>query len=296
MLTPDELALYEKAGRICAEARAYGVSLIKIGASNLAVSKAVDAKIIELGGKIAFPTQISCNHIAAHFCPDPDDNDTFKEGDLCKLDLGVHLNGYIADTAISVDLSADKRHAKLIAASKDACDKALEIAVPGTQLREIGKVIADTIRAHGFQPIVNLGGHGLSQWNLHDSPSVPNYDNADTEVLTEGMVIAIEPFATDGVGSVREADAGNIYTFLGKKPVRGMYARAVQDELARFEGMPFTTHQLKTGHKQAELGIKELLQAGALDAHPPLIESNKGIVSQHEHSVIVSKKPIVFTK
>lgn len=296
MLTPEALAAYEKAGRICSEARAYGVSLIKVGASNLAVSKAVDAKIIELGGKLAFPTQISCNYIAAHFCPDPDDTVAFVEGDLCKLDLGVHINGYIADTAISVDLSADKRYTKLIAASKDACDNALKIAVPGTSLRAIGKVIADTIHAHGFLPIVNLGGHGLSQWNLHDSPSVPNYDNSDETVLTEGMVIAIEPFATDGAGTIRESQTGNIYTHTGKKPVRSIYARAVQDELARFEGMPFTTHQLKTPHKQAEIGMKELIQAGALDPHPPLIETRKGMVSQHEHSVIIGKKPIVFTK
>ena len=113
MITHEARAAYEKAGRICSEARAYGVSLIMVGASNLAVSKAVDAKIAELGGKPAFPTQISCNYIAAHFCPDPNDHETFKEGDLCKLDLGVHIDGYIADTAISVDLSADKRHAKL---------------------------------------------------------------------------------------------------------------------------------------------------------------------------------------
>jgi methionyl aminopeptidase len=218
------------------------------------------------------------------------------EGDLCKLDLGVHVDGYIADTAISVDLSSDNRHAKLIAASKEACDNALKIAVPGTELRAIGKVIADTIHAHGFRPIVNLGGHGLERYGLHESPSVPNYDNGDTTVLTEGMVIAIEPFATDGAGTIREAQTGNIYTHTGKKPVRSLYARAVQDELARFEGLPFTTHQLKTPHKQAELGIKELLQVGALDPHPPLIESRKGIVSQHEHSVIVGKKPVVYTK
>jgi methionyl aminopeptidase len=295
-MKPSEQALYEKAGRICAQARAFGVSLITIGAENLAVSRAIDEKIRELGGTPAFPTQISCNHIAAHFCPNPDDHTTFAEGDVCKLDLGVHVDGYIADTAITVDLSADGRHAKLIAASKEACDEAIKRAVPGTELRTIGKVIADTIRAYGFQPITNLGGHGLTRYGLHEHPSIPNYDNGDDTVLEEGLVIAIEPFATDGVGSVREAQAGNIYSFLGKKPVRSPYARAVQDELARFEGLPFTTHQLKTPHKQAEIGIAELLRAGALEAHPPLIESQKGLVSQHEHSLIVGKTPLVFTK
>ncbi len=282
----EEQALYMQAGKICAQARAYGVNLIVIGASNLSVSKAVDAKIRELGGEPAFPTQISVNHIAAHYCSDPDDASAFSAGDLCKLDLGVHVQGYIADTAITVDLGDN---AALVAASRDACNAAVAMMKPGVELRTIGKLVEDTITEAGFKPLRNLSGHGLAPYVIHDSPSIPNYDNGDKTVLKEGMVVAVEPFATTGAGMVAEQDHANIYSVIMRKPVRSPFARAVQDAIGKYKGLPFTTHWLPMPQKQAEIGIRELLQVGALESYPPLVEIKKGLVSQHEHSVIITK-------
>ena len=293
MLTKEEIAHYTKAGHICSEARAYGVTLIKVGATVLDVNKKIEAKIIALGGKPAFPVQISINHVAAHFCPDPDDALVFKAGDMCKLDLGVHIDGYIADTAITVDLGDNK---ELVKASKEACEEAVKLAVPGTPIHEIGKRIQEIITGYSFAPIRNLSGHGLSQYGLHESPTIPNYDNKDKTELKEGMVIAIEPFATTGKGMIREQSAGNIYSAIKKKPVRSMYARNIQIEIEKFDGLPFTTHWLSMPQKAAEMGLRELMAVGAIDCHPPLTEVAHGIVSQHEHSVIVAEKPIIFTK
>jgi methionyl aminopeptidase len=285
---------YIEAGRITAEVRDYGATLIKPGASVLAVCKQIEDKIAELGGKPAFPVQISINHTAAHFCPDPDDTTVFKEGDLCKLDVGVHVDGYIGDTAVTVDLGD---HAKLVEASRAACEAALKLVRPGVEIRALGRAIQDTITSYGYSPIKNLGGHGLGRYIIHDHAiSIPNYDNGDTTQLEEGMVIAIEPFATDGVGMVHETAAGNIYSHVAKKPVRNMYARKVQDEVAKYNGLPFTTHWLSTPQKAAEMGLRELLAVGAVEAHPPLVENKHGMVSQHEHTVIVAQKPIITTK
>jgi methionyl aminopeptidase len=284
---------YRKAGAITAESLAYGASLIKPGVKLLDVCLATEAKIRELGGQPAFPVQISLNHIAAHVCPDPDDASVFKEGDLCKLDIGVHVNGFIADTAITVDLGD---HKELVAASKDACEAALKVVAPGVEIREIGKAIQEVITSYGYSPIKNLGGHGLNQFVIHDKPSIPNYDNHDRTVLTEGMVIAIEPFATTGKGMVQEQSVGNIYSQRMRKPVRSMYARNVQDEITKYNKLPFTTHWLSLAQKPAEMGLRELMAAGAIECYPPLTEVSKGMVSQHEHSVIVAEKPIVFTK
>lgn len=285
---------YLKAGKICAEARAYGASLIKPGVRILDVNKAVEAKIAELGGKPAFPVQIAVNHVAAHYCPDPDDTTEFKEGDICKLDLGVHVDGYIADTAITVDLGD---HKELVQASKEACEAAVKLVAPGVKVSELGKAIQEVIQSYGFAPIRNLGGHGLGRYIIHDhSISIPNYDNNDPTELTEGMVIAIEPFATDGKGQVQEQSAGNIYSHTQKKPVRNPYARKVQDEIAVYGGLPFTTHWLSVPQKAAEMGLRELTAVGAVEVYPPLTEMAKGLVSQHEHSVIVGKKSIAYTK
>ncbi len=286
---------YIRAGEICAQARQYGVSLIVVGASNLAVSKKIEEKIRELGGQPAFPVQISVNHIAAHFCADPNDSSTFAIGDVCKLDLGVHVDGYIADTAITVDLG---NHAALLAASREACEAAIALVKPGVPFRALGKVINDSIVARGFQPVRNLGGHGLARYVIHDHAiSVPNYDNGDESVLEEGMVLAIEPFASTGAGFIHDMRSGNIYSHLAKKPVRNPYARKVQDEIAKFGGLPFTTHWLSLPQKAAEMGLRELMAVGALEAHPPLVESAGVLISQHEHSLIVTKDGcIVYTR
>jgi methionyl aminopeptidase len=295
MLSADAIEKYQRAGKICAEARSYGASLIKVGAGNLAVSQAVEKKIRDLGGDPAFPVQISCNHIAAHYCPDPDDASTFQKDDICKLDLGVHIDGYIADTAITVDLGD---HETLVRASKEACEAALALVKPGVPMRALGRAIQDVIVKAGFAPIRNLGGHGLGQYIIHDhSLTVPNYDNGDETKLEEGMVLAIEPFATTGQGVVQEQSAGNIYSVIAKKPVRNPYARKTQDEIASLRGLPFTTHWLSLPQKAAEMALRELVAVGALHAYPPLVEVRKGFVSQHEHSVIVTKEGcIIFTR
>ena len=285
---------YVKAGQITAEARTYGAGLIKPGVRILDVCKATEAKIKELGGEPAFPVQIAINHVAAHFCPDPDDNSAFKEGDVCKLDLGVHIDGYIADTAITVDLGD---HKELVKASREACDAAVKLVTPGVELRELGRAIHEVITSYGYAPVRNLSGHGLSQYVIHDHEvTVPNYDNNDTSTLKEDMVIAIEPFATTGKGLIQEQNNGNIYSQLEKKPVRNIYARKVQDEIQKYKGLPFTTHWLSLSQKPAEMGLRELMQVAAVHCYPPLTEVAKGMVSQHEHSIIVQEKPIITTK
>lgn len=287
------LESYSKAGTITAEARSYGANLIKVGASILLVCRQIEAKIRELGGQPAFPVQISINHIAAHYCPDPDDTAVFKDGDICKLDLGVHVAGYIADTAITVDLGD---HADLVKASREACDAAVKLVAPGVELRELGKAIHEVITSYNYAPIRNLSGHGLNQYIIHDKPTIPNYDNNDHALLQEGMVIAIEPFATTGKGMIQEQSSGNIYAANRKKPVRNVYARKVQDEIAQYNKLPFTTHWLSTPQKAAEMGLRELLAVQAVMCFPPLTEVAKGIVSQHEHTIIVAEKSVVTTR
>ena len=145
---------WSKAGEIASEAREYGKKLIKVGSSHLEVTKSIEAKIISLGGEMAFPTQISINNVAAHYTSLFYTDLKFKEGDVCKLDLGVHINGAIGDTAVTIDLGSND---SLVKASLNALNVAIEIAKPGVEVREIGKVIHSEITSLGFSPIVNLG-------------------------------------------------------------------------------------------------------------------------------------------
>lgn len=288
---------YMKAGRIAAQAREYGKSLIKIGASLLEVTEAVEKKITELGGDFAFPPQISLNDIAAHYCAGVDDKTVFKEGDIVKLDVGVHIDGYVGDTAVTVVLGKDEKLKLLEEASREALNAALKIIKPGVTLSEIGRAIHTEITKRGFSPIRNLSGHGLDRFVIHDKPSIPNFDTGNEEELEEDQVIAIEPFASTGAGVIYESSNPTILSVEGSKPVRSPMTRAVLKDLEKYNGLPFALRWIvkKHGEGKTKFAFRELKNMGILKEYPPLPDKAHGLVSQTEHTVIVREKPVITT-
>ena len=287
---------YIKAGKISAEVLEYGKSLIKKGNSLLDATEKIEKKIFELGGKPAFPVQISCNEIAAHFCPVSDDKTIF-ESQVVSLDLGVHVNGAIGDNAYTIDLSG--KYNDLVTAAQKALEEALKIVAVGTELRQIGKVINDTIKSYGYNPVKNLSGHGLDIYNIHTNPTVPNFDNGDKATLKKGMAFAVEPFATTGAGIVAEKGHPTVFMIEHKRPVRSPITREILKEIETYGGLPFAERWLtgKLGAK-ANFALRELMQFGIIHKFPPLVESSKGIVSQAEHSVLIDDEGevVVLTK
>ncbi|MBN1792625.1 type II methionyl aminopeptidase [Candidatus Woesearchaeota archaeon] len=291
---------YIKAGKIASQALTYGCSLIVEGASMLEVLEKIEAKIVELGGDFAFPPQISLNDVAAHYCPPAEDKTVFKKGDVAKLDLGVHIDGYVADTARTVVIggSEDEEKLRLLSeASKAALEAALKLAKPGTPVSELGKVIEQEIKKRGFNPVVNLSGHGLARFVIHDSPSIPNFEAATNAILHKDQVIAIEPFASTGAGQIYESGNPTIHALSGAKPMRSQMTREVLKTIQTYKGLPFTTRWLvkKHGAGKTAFALKELRNARVLHDYPPLPDKAHGLVSQHEHTVIVREKPVVTT-
>jgi len=215
---------WKEAGEIARLALQYGASLIKKKASFLEVSDAVEKKIHDLGGIPAFPAQISCDGIAAHYCAHPDDVTVFED-QLVNLDVGVCFNGAIGDNAMCIDLSG--QWSDLVKASREALDNVLKIAQIGTPLREMGRTIQETIESYNFVPVRNLSGHGLDEWMIHTSPTVPNIDNGDTTELEDGMTLAIEPFASNGHGMIHEKGIASIFSHVAARPTRNPYAREI---------------------------------------------------------------------
>ena len=228
MAVMDIREKYIEAGKIASEALHYGAKLIKVDASLLDVTEKVEKKVLDMGGEFAFPPQISLNEVAAHECADPNDKTVFKKGDLAKIDVGVMIDGYIGDNALTVDLGDNE---KLVQASRDALNNALKIIGPSVSLSEIGSTIQDTITKLGFAPVRNLSGHGLAQYVYHDKPSIPNFNTGDNTKLKEGQVIAIEPFASNGAGIIFESSSPNIFSLTKKKPVRNIITRNVLKEI-----------------------------------------------------------------
>ncbi len=279
---------YKKAGKIAADIMEEGLKMIKPGAKLLDVANAVEGLIKEKGVKPAFPVNISVNAVAAHYSPDAWDESTFKDGDLVKLDIGVHLDGYIADIAKSRGLGGSS---ELIEASEEALKNAIDAIKPGVKTNEVGAVVEDTIKGYGFKPIRNLTGHMLTPGNLHGGIVIPNVNTRHGDVIEKGQVFAIEPFATDGFGRVVDDANAIIFRYLADRPVRMKEARNIlKYAKENFGTLPFAERWISHLMPRLKLNhaMRQLISARALYAYHILREKERGAVSQAEHTVIVT--------
>ncbi len=274
---------YEKAGEIVRKVKEEVVKLVKPGVKLLEVAEFVESRIVELGGKPAFPCNISINSDAAHFTPKRNDERVFKEGDIVKIDIGAHVDGYIADSAITIDLGD---HEDLVKCAERALEKAIEVVHAGVNTAEIGEVIEKTIREFGFRPIVNLTGHGLDRYVAHAPPTIYNVKVDKGVELKEGMVIAIEPFATDGAGRVVERGECEIFSLIAVKKLRLKQEREFVRHVAEnYRTLPFARRWVNV----SDIVLARLVKQGVLRAYPVLTEVNNGLVSQFEHTLIVEE-------
>ncbi|MDR0309440.1 MAG: M24 family metallopeptidase, partial [Candidatus Methanoplasma sp.] len=201
MLNGEELSKLRKAGEVASAARSLGMDMVKEGVRLHDVAQEVEGYIRKKGCGLAFPCNVSINEVAAHYTPCIDDKKVFEIGDIVKIDCGAQLDGYVGDTACTVEVGT-KRYRSLIEASKYARDRMAEFIGDGTPICEIGGSAEMCMAQYGFKPIKNLCGHEIKQYNLHAGLSIPSYDTGNTSRLASGMVVAIEPFATDGEGIV----------------------------------------------------------------------------------------------
>ncbi|MFB6082371.1 MAG: type II methionyl aminopeptidase [Halanaeroarchaeum sp.] len=283
-LTAEQYEKYREAGDILATVLKEAADMIEVGATHLAVAEHAEARIEELGGAPAFPVNISVDEEASHSTPARDDETEFGEEMVC-LDVGVHVDGWIADAATTVDLSGNP---DLVDAAEDALAAAIDAVEPGVHTGQIGAAIEEAIDAYDVNPVVNLTGHGLAQWDAHTGPSVPNR-GLDTGVELEvGDVIAIEPFATDGSGKVGEGSKTEIYSLVEEGRVRNRQARDVMETVAEeYRKLPFAARWLE--NERAEMALRRLTMNDVLRSYPVLKERDGALVSQAEHTVIVTE-------
>lgn len=287
-----------QAGKIASEIKKYIRPFIKKDVSLLEIAEKIESKIFELGGRPAFPTNLSINEIAAHFTPTYDDK-TPALG-LLKIDLGVHIDGWTADTAFSVDLENSEENKKLISASEKALENALKIFKEKIKLKEIGRIIQNTIEEDfALSPIINLSGHSMEKYDLHSGITIPNINN-NSDVEIEKGLYAIEPFATSGNGKVYDGKPSGIYVLISEKNVRSPIAREVLDFIIEeYQTLPFCSRWLikKFGTK-ALFGLKQLEENGNLHQFAQLVEVSKNKVAQSEDTVLINSegKIIVTTR
>ncbi len=289
-LSAENLEILKEVGKASSEAMIYAANMIKPGVKLLDVAEASENFLKDKGFGLAFPINISINDQAAHYTPSVDDEHTFSENDLVKIDFGAERNGLLGDGAITVDLSG--RHSKMVEAAEKALDNAISTVKHGVSVCDIGKVISETVEAAGFKPIRNLGGHGVGFHDLHAEFFIPNYDNGDFTVLEEGMVIAIEPFVTTGKGMVVDSDICEIYSYVGDMPVRLPESRTLLQHISENNSKePFAirwfSNIIKSKFK-LYAAISELARSGAIEPHPTLVEVSGKEVAQAEAQLVVT--------
>lgn len=260
---------------------------IKPGARIIDVAEKIEKKIVESGAKPSWPVNFSINEVAAHDTPGIDDARILEEGDLVKVDIGCQVDGYISDRAFTVFVG-HKTH-PLIETSEKATKAALDALEPGVKVSEISAIIEDIVVGAGFNPIRNLAGHSMGQNSQHEPPSIPNGRTNDQTEILEGTPLAIEVFTTDGTGWVKESSPTTVYKFFQDKPVRLNEARKILG-MAKvdFEMLPFATRWLKgISPVKLQMALRQLVEAEALEAFPPLKEESNGMVAVYEDTKIV---------
>ena len=301
----SEVESYVKAGEIAKEIKSFAREMIRPGGKLIDIAEGIDAKIIELGGEPAFPVNLSLNEIAAHFTPAVGD-ETKAEG-LLKVDVGIAVDGYIADTAFSVDLTEDGRFKEMLelneAILKNVTKKIKNTVEVGLDIKvcDIGNEAQDTLEMWNgakdskYSIIKNLSGHALGKNQIHAGLAISNYRNENKSELSGAF--AIEPFVTTGVGDIYEGQPGGIYVLQSDEPVRDRDAREVLKFIKeKYKTRPFCLRWLeKENFGKLKFVISILVKQGVLHEYPLLIEMSKAPVSQFENTFVVADGEVVRT-
>jgi methionyl aminopeptidase len=291
MLTPDPLICYRKAGRIAAQVRRSIRRYVKRGCLIIDVCERVEKMIQDLGGELAFPCNIGVDQVAAHYTSPFRDPSRISSGSLVKIDLGVHVEGYIADTATTVCL--DPGYKLLVEAAEQALSQATKTLSSGCRLSHIGEVIEKTILSYQLKPIRNLSGHQIQRYVLHTGKSVPNVSCLDLHRVSEGEVYAIEPFVTlpNFSGVVSGSKESYIFRLAeSQSPKDERAARLANLIRSRYGTLPFARRWLERELPQRDLKVFDSLVSGrVLSSYPVLKEKTGGPVAQAEHTVLVTK-------
>lgn len=279
---------YLKAGRVAGEVREMVRSRDWTGRTVYEVCEWVEDEIRSRGARCAFPVNTSINEVAAHYTAEPDDTLTIDSGDLVKVDLGAHVNGYIADTAVTV--SYDDRHDALVSAAEDALSRAMRMCRAGTKASQIGKAIEGVIKGAGFRPIANLSGHSLDRYTIHAGKTIPNIWSFGGFSLSGQSAYACEPFCTykDGGGFVRNGAVKNIFALNNRKRTKDERADRMADYIwDTFNSLPFALRWL-TGEfgDAAPRLLDHLVSKKVVKAYPVLVETHGKVVAQAEHTFI----------
>ena len=289
---------YIKAGKIAGEVRENVRKKDWIGSTLAEICEYVESEIIKRGAKCAFPVNTSLNEIAAHYTAEPNDPKTVSDSDLIKIDLGAQINGYIADTAVTVNY--DSQYDSLVQAAENALEAAMSMIKSGVKSKDVGRKIQNTIMDMGFKPIANLSGHSLDQYTIHAGKTVPNMWTIGSFSFSENEAFACEPFVTtkNALGFVRNGKIKNIFALASRKMTKDDEADKLLEYIwNNFNMLPFALRWIvkEWEEKEARRLLDFLVKKKVVKAYAILVEANGKTVAQAEHTFIPTQTGVTIT-
>jgi len=279
---------YRKSGKIVAEVKPLVQSAVRPGVKFLDVCDMVRREVESRGGRLAFPTGIGVNQVTAHYAPQDGDESVFREEDLVKVDFGVHVDGYVADTSVSVTFNPD--YNLLLEATQRALEAAIAMARRERRTGEIGRAIHREAARFGFKTIENLTGHTVARYTVHAGKSIPNLYMPGMQELKKGDVFAIEPFLTLGsaAGYVVDTQSQTIFSVVARKKIGVAELDAFAEKVwGERKGLPFTPrwYSDEFGRDKIQGIVSRLVAKRVLRAYPTLVEASGNPVAQFEHTM-----------
>ncbi len=288
----EDLQKYQKAGKIAGKVREEIRKTVREGMPLIEICEKVEGLTRELGGKPAFPCNVSINEIAAHYTSPPNDEQIVPEKSIVKVDIGVHVDGFIADTATSVCFNPE--YDPMVKTAQEALQKAVEILRPGLSISRFGSIIQKTIKTRGYKPISNLTGHLIRRYIIHAGKSLPNAFNLSTSRIREDEIYGVEPFVTtpNAAGRIENMREAYIFRYLKNKSLKNSYSKRILSYIRKeFQTLPFTERWLKEFQTSSNYNsaFSELLSSKAITSYPVFIESSRNIVAQAEYTIMIEK-------
>ena len=288
----EALEKFKLSGKILRESREEIRKFVREDMPIIQVCEKAESLIREKGGKPAFPCNVSINEVAAHYTSPPNDEKRIPENAVVKVDMGVHVDGYVTDTACTVCFNPEHRNMQM--AAEHALAAAIESIHGDMATSQIGVIIEKNIKNLGFKPISNLTGHSVGRYLIHAGTSIPNVTQISFGKVKTGRVYAIEPFVTvpDAVGRVENSPEVTIFRLVKAKSVKTSYAKKLlkyMDE--NFRTLPFAERWLKgvIPENQYREAFKELFKRKAVMGYPVFVEVSRKPVTQAEHTVLLTE-------
>ncbi|KAL9948227.1 Methionine aminopeptidase 2 [Verticillium nonalfalfae] len=304
---------YRKAAEVHRQARKWVHDTVRPGQDLLSIAEGIEDSIRSLLGNsglglgdglrsgMGFPTGLCLNHQTAHYTPNPGQKAVvLQEQDVMKVDFGVHINGWIVDSAFT--MAFDPTYDNLLAAVKEATNEGVKATGIDVRICDVSAAIHETMESYEVEirgktfpvkPVKNICAHNIKHYQIHGGKSIPFIRNSDQTKMEAGEVFAIETFGSTGRAYLRDDIGVYGYGLQSNAPLAGQLPLASAKRLHKtirenFGTIVFCRRYLdRLGQEKYLAGMNCLVSNGIVESYAPLRDIEGSYSAQFEHTIVL---------